>query len=546
MDGCMRACMQLKNVIWWLSFCYHFLHFLLYFYFIFHFQLGDKRFFMKRAWSEILLSLYTIVRTLVQFFLDITLCVKYYMNGDLAWFLLTMAIMITSNLVCFVWMLSIQYGCKRFKDIRVLTDEEKKPSVGIIDEVKKKIRNSCSYFNGTSDGVVKTTYHVLPNYRVFYYEDDPGKIYNINLPRAPGRISLHFNVWSLPLIAVVGQLPAYLECQYLKWRRLALVSIKHNGHKYHTRMIKCVFIKNILQMVHIIDFGERAFQLFLQIYIVTQANIISPLQLCVICLGFFAMLFSSVHVQTICSFMNRNLWENGLTAYVGALMVYISMMFLALTALVVIFIYSAIFEQMLAFSSFLIFLMFVFSHSTRGVLISIRPFIVRVAKILFWILFGMFVYSDYFWHQCMIQSNAFNRGRLNSTFMICDGARIVSCNETLLSSTSPSFWSFSDPFVCISLFYDKLYFLFNIVPYIILLLAFMTPLYKGFEYYYDYKPRILPGESRENTANDEMVNYYKVLERKLAYDGSPATIVYAIKIGEKELDSGCPLNSVLS
>ena len=48
--------------------------------------------------------------------------------------------MISSNLVCFLWMLSIQYGSKRLKELKVLVDTEEKPVKGLRNQIKQKVR----------------------------------------------------------------------------------------------------------------------------------------------------------------------------------------------------------------------------------------------------------------------------------------------------------------------------------------------------------------------------------------------------------------------
>ena len=47
--------------------------------------------------------------------------------------------MISSNLVCFLWMLSIQYGSKILKELKVLVDTEDKPVKGLRNEIKQKV-----------------------------------------------------------------------------------------------------------------------------------------------------------------------------------------------------------------------------------------------------------------------------------------------------------------------------------------------------------------------------------------------------------------------
>ena len=85
-------------------------------------------------------------------------------------------------------------------------------------------------------------------------------------------------------------------------------------------------------------------QCFLHFPSVTEADSVSVLQLCHMCVGAYGMLVSSVYEQTICSYIRINMWMKGVRTYVGTLMVYVSMMILAFLALITIFIYAGIFE----------------------------------------------------------------------------------------------------------------------------------------------------------------------------------------------------------
>merc|ERR1719206_790088 len=118
----------------------------------------------------------------------------------------------------------------------------------------------------------------------------------------------------------------------------------------------------------------------MQMYIVTEADSVSVLQLCHMCVGAYGMLVSSVYEQTICSYIRINMWVKGVRTYVGTLMVYVSMMILAFLALITIFIYAGIFEQTFAFVSLPIFLLFVFLHFTRGAFDRARKFLLGVVR----------------------------------------------------------------------------------------------------------------------------------------------------------------------
>jgi len=499
---------------------------------------GGNRFFIRKAWKEILSSLFTCVRTIIQLLLDVALCVKYYNEEDKGWFILTLAVLISSNIVCFLWMLSIQYGSKRLKEVKVLVDTEEKPVKGFVDEALKKLRSlrrGESTQQQHDDRVIRTWYHVLPSLRVFGYEDDAGRKFNVALPTPKPYLSLNLKAWSLPLFALLGQLPTYLETQYLRLRRGALLSLHHNGDDYHRKMVKCAFIKNVLQMVLLLDYGEKALQLFLQMYIMTEADELCALQLAHICMGVGSMLLSSLNDQTISSYIVINMWENGIKSYVGTLMVYLSIMLLGILSLLTIFIYSGIFNQTFAFVSLPIFLVFVFLLFTRGALEKVRKFLLPIAKILFWVLFGIFVYADVWWYRCMttrtnfsVENHLHGQQRFaNFSEAICEGARAKHKNETF-GITSNSFWSrASDPFAYLSPSYTELFFICNIIPVFLLLLSFISPMYKGFEYYHHANPRIQLGGGVSDEAGDIRC-YYVNMERRLAAKGIQSVIVKAM------------------
>ena len=58
---------------------------------------------------------------------------------------------------------------------------------------------------------IRTLYHILPNLRVFEYDDDAERTFNVPLPTPKPHLSLKLRAWSLPLFALLGQLPTHLE-----------------------------------------------------------------------------------------------------------------------------------------------------------------------------------------------------------------------------------------------------------------------------------------------------------------------------------------------
>ena len=126
-----------------------------------------------------------------------------------------------------------------------------------------------------------------------------------------------------------------------------------------------------------------------------------------------------------------------------------------------------------------------------------------------------------------------------TTAVICEGARIKHVNQTL-GFTSDSFWSqTSETFAYLSPAYTELFYVFNVIPLFLLLLSFISPMYKGFEYYHHANPRIQvtvhhcdhQGEGAGGTEGEEggdIRSYYINMERKLAAQGVQSVIVRAM------------------
>lgn len=421
-------------------------------------------------------------------------------------------------------MICLQCGIQRVADVQILIDACKETKHGIVDNMKSKMIDRRQ----SANECIKTVYHILPDYRVFSYNDNPDKVYNMNLPNPPLQVFLKFNCCGLPVLALLSQLPTHLYLQYIKWRRLAIISLRRDGRKYHENMVKAVYASNVFQMSLMIYFSERAFQLFLQLYIITHSDRVSPLQLTQIFVGLVAMLFSFVYTQTTCAYMTRNLWENGLKAYIGGLMAYVAMLLLALVSILVIFVYASVYKQFLVYITFALFLILVTLHLSRGIIKSVQPMAPRIVKIIFWVLFVLFLYSDFYWYKCLMTLNvsatisglAPDPVVKNSTLEICEDARLGLCNFNTTYRSTLEF--LTNPVSCISTHYEKLYYILNTIPYLIILLSFISPLHKGFEYFYGYK-------SKNNTPKeeglDEMASYYKSLKRRLAVNGSPSVVV---------------------
>ena len=123
--------------------------------------------------------------------------------------------------------------------------------------------------------------------------------------------------------------------------------------------------------------------------------------------------------------------------------------------------------------------------------------------------------------------------------VICEGARIKHVNQTL-GFTSDSFWSqTSETFAFLSPAYTELFYIFNVIPLFLLLLSFVSPMYKGFEYYHHADPRIQvtahncdhQGEGEggaEGGEGGDIRSYYINMERKLAAQGVQSVIVRAM------------------
>ena len=111
--------------------------------------------------------------------------------------------------------------------------------------------------------------------------------------------------------------------------------------------------------------------------------------------------------------------------------------------------------------------------------------------------------------------------------MVCDGASIPRCNLTLLIEDygRKLDWTVSEPYVCVSKHYGFIYFIFSIVPYIILLFAIASPLHKGFEYYYNDMPKLLTWSNNEDESLTKVRRFYDEIKWELARaDISPIII----------------------
>ena len=114
--------------------------------------------------------------------------------------------------------------------------------------------------------------------------------------------------------------------------------------------------------------------------------------------------------------------------------------------------------------------------------------------------------------------------------VICKGARLKHINESL-DFTSRSVWSqWCEAFAYLSPVYDKLFYVFNIVPVFLLILTFISPMYKGFEYYHHDNPRIHISNRIDDEWGEEegdIRSYYVCMERRLASEEVPSVFVRA-------------------